>query len=361
MINNLVLKWDKFLVGSAVMLSVLGLGSIYSSSFYQQDFSDFYKQLSFLGLGLLFMAIISIFDYRQLKSNPYFVLLVYFLLLLALLGLLFVPAIRGSRRWYSFGLVSFDPMPFMALGLIILLAKFLSQRHAELHRFQYVFLSAFYTFWPALLIFLQPNLGGAIVFLMLWLGIILFAGIKSSHLVLLILSLLLVGLLIWSFGLRDYQKQRIVSFIGWQDDPLGASWNADQSRIAIGSGGIFGQGFLSGSQARYGFLPEAKTDFIFAAIAEEFGFLGSLIVFGLFGVIIWRLIRICFRSISNFGRFYCVGLIIFLTSSIFINVGMNLGILPVVGLPLPLVSHGGSYLLALYAGIGLALSIRRYG
>lgn len=361
MIKNLVLKWDRVLIGSAVLLTGLGLVGIYSASLYRGDFSDFHKQLIFFGLGLLLMAVVSCFDYRKLRNNPYFVLIVYGSLLVSLLGLFLVPAVRGARRWYSLGPISFDPMPFMALGLIILLAKFLSQRYAELHRFQYLALSGFYAFWPILIIFLQPNFGGASIFFLLWLGIVLFAGIKPTHLAGLILLLILIGGLIWSFGLADYQKQRVVSFLGWHDDPLGASWNIDQSRIAIGSGGIWGKGLLSGSQARHGFLPEAKTDFIFAVIAEETGLLGVVFLLGLFGLIVWRLLLIGFRSASNFGRLYCVGLIIFLTTSIFINIAMNLGLLPVVGLPLPLVSYGGSYLLAFYVGLGLALSVRRYG
>jgi len=361
MLRVLFSKWDKALIGATVSLTLLGAALIYSISFYRQDFTDFYKQLIFLGLGLILMLLVSLFDYRKLKNNSYFILIVYFLLLVSLLGLFLMPAVRGSRRWYAIGSINFDPMPFMAIGLIILLAKFLSQRHAELYRFQYFILSGFYAFWPILFIFLRPNFGGATIFFLLWFGMIIFAGIRPLHLVVLGLILLIAGSLIWSFGLEDYQRQRIVNFLGWQDDPLGASWNIDQSKIAIGSGGLWGKGFLSGSQARYGFLPEAKTDFIFSAIAEEFGLIGVLAVFGLFGLIIWRILITSFRTNGNFGRIYCVGLIIFLVTGIFINIAMNLGLLPVVGLPLPLVSYGGSYLLALYLGLGLVLSIRRHG
>lgn len=361
MLKALFSKWDKILIGATVSLTLLGIALIYSISFYRQDFTDFYKQLIFLGLGLVLMLLVSLFDYRKLKNNSYFILVVYFLLLISLLGLFLMPAVRGSQRWYAIGPINFDPMPFMAISLIILLAKFLSQRHAELYRFQYFILSGFYAFWPTLLIFLRPNFGGATVFFLLWFGMVIFAGIRPRHLVVLGLILLIVGSLIWSFGLEDYQKQRIVNFLGWQNDPLGASWNIDQSKIAIGSGGFWGKGFLSGSQARYGFLPEAKTDFIFSAIAEEFGFIGVLIVLGLFSLIVWRILVTSFRASGNFGRIYCVGLIIFLVTGVFINIAMNLGLLPVVGLPLPLVSYGGSYLLALYLGLGLVLSIRRHG
>lgn len=360
MIKTLFAKCDKILILAAVLLTFWGLASIYSTSFYHQDFSDFYKQLAFLGVGFSLMLAVSFFDYRKLKGNSCFVLIVYFLLLFSLAGLFLMPAVRGAHRWYPLGPISFDPMPFMAIGLIILLAKFLSQRHAELHRFQYLLLSGFYAFWPIILIFFQPNFGGAIVFFLLWFGIILFAGIKPAHLLILLLALAMVGTMVWSFGLESYQRQRVVDFLGWQDDPLGASWNINQSRIAIGSGQVWGKGFLAGSQARYGFLPEAKTDFIFAAIAEEFGFIGVLGLFSLFGLIVWRLLKICFRTVGNFGRIYCVGLIIFLVTSVFLNVAMNLGLLPVVGLPLPLVSYGGSYLVAFYLGLGLALSIGRH-
>jgi rod shape determining protein RodA len=360
MLNSLHLKLDKTLIIAAILLTFFGLASIYSASFYRQDFADFYKQVSFLVFGLLLMVATSLFDYRKLKNNSYSVLIIYFFLLVSLAGLFLMPAVRGSRRWYTIGSINFDPMPFMALGLIILLAKFLSQRYAELYRFHYFIVSGFYALLPLLLIFFRPNFGGATIFFLLWLGVVLFSGIRPLHLFILLLALLIIGSFIWSFGLEDYQRQRIVSFFGWQDDPLGSSWNVNQSRIAIGSGGFWGKGFLSGSQARYGFLPEAKTDFIFAAIAEEFGFAGVLSVFALFSLIIWRMLRICFRAIGNFGKIYCVGFIVFMLVSILINVSMNLGLLPVVGLPLPLVSYGGSYLLAFYLGLGLVLSIYRH-
>jgi len=360
MIKSLFSKCDRVLIIAAALLTIWGLASIYSTSFYRQNFGDFYKQFIFFGIGLILMLAVSFFDYRKLKGNSYFVLIVYFSLLLSLAGLFLMPAIRGAHRWYPLGFASFDPMPFMALGLIILLAKFLSQRHAELHRFKYLLLSGFYAILPIILIFFQPNFGGATVFFLLWFGIILFAGIKPSHLLMLLLILVIAGGLIWSFGFKPYQRQRVVDFLGHQDDPLGTSWNIDQSQIAIGSGQVWGQGFLSGSQARYGFLPEAKTDFIFSAIAEEFGFIGVLGLFSLFSLLVWRLLRICFRTVSNFGRIYCVGLIVFLATSVFLNVAMNLGLIPVVGLPLPLVSYGGSYLIAFYIGLGMALSICRY-
>jgi rod shape determining protein RodA len=186
----------------------------------------------------------------------------------------------------------------------------------------------------------------------------LISGIKIRHFLFLALCGLLIFLAAWAFVLKDYQKQRIITFINPQIDPKGISWSVNQAKIAIGSGGLFGKGLGRGPQAQYGFLPEPQTDFIFAAIAEEFGLVGIGILLALFSLLIWRITKIAILATSNFPRLFATGLAILLTFQIFIHIGMNLGILPIIGIPLPLISYGGSSLIATFIGLGVLQGIK---
>jgi len=229
-----------------------------------------------------------------------------------------------------------------------------------MYRLKHILLSGFYALVPVALIFIQPNLGSSLILVFLWVGILAISGIKLRHFLILVLCGLLVLVFSWFFLLKDYQKGRIISFFAPQVDPLGLSWNQSQAKIAIGSGGIFGQGFGKGSQLRYGFLPEPHTDFIFSAIAEEYGLAGILALFSLFLLLIWRIMKIALLAQSNFPRLFATGLAIVIFSQIFINIGMNLGVLPVIGIALPFVSYGGSGLIAMCMGLGILQSIKTH-
>jgi len=352
-------KIDWILIISALLLCAFGLLSIYSSSLGKNDFLNFKKQFIFIGIGILLMFILSFLDWRILRESPYFILILYFICLLLLLGLFFfAPLTRGVRGWYRTGSFSVDPIEFTKIVLIILLAKYFSMRHMEMYRLKHILLSGLYVLLPSVLIIRQPNLGSAMILIFLWVGVLIISGIKMRHFLVLILLGLLLILLGWNFFLKDYQRERIISFMAPQVDPLGASWSQEQAKIAIGSGGIFGQGFAKGSQTQYGFLPEPQTDFIFSAIAEEFGLAGMAIIFILFAILIWRIMRIAIFSQSNFPRLFASGLSIILIAEFFINVGMNLGILPVIGIPFPFVSYGGSGLIAAFAGLGILSNIK---
>lgn len=364
---------DWILIIAIFLLVSIGLLSIYSSSFGQGDFFNFKKQVIFFGLGIILMFFFSSFDWRVFRENPYLILILYFLCLVGLAGLFFfAPEIRGVRSWYKIGPVSIDPIEFTKIILVILLAKYFSMRHIEMYRIRHILLSGFYILLPITLIFFQPDLGSVLILLLLWMGILIISGIKLRHFLILILCGLLILILSWGFLLKEYQKERVISFITTQSiyraglaispiEPLGISWSQNQARIAIGSGGIFGQGIGSGSQTQYGFLPEPQTDFIFSAIAEEMGLIGVVILFLLFLILIWRIIKIAISSKSNFPRLYAVGLSIVLISQVFIHIGMNLGVLPVIGISLPLVSYGGSNLIALFAGLGILQNLRMQG
>jgi rod shape determining protein RodA len=307
------------------------------------------------------MIILSFFNWRILRENSYLILGLYFLCFLALAGLFFIaPEIRGIRAWYKIGFISLDPIEFTKIVLVILLAKYFSMRHIEMYRIRHILLSGFYVFLPAALIFRQPDLGSVFILIIIWIGILIISGIKLRHFLVLVIIFLSLAVLSWFFLLKDYQRERVISFIEPQFEPLGAGWSQNQAKIAIGSGGIFGEGFGKGSQTQYGFLPESQTDFTFAAIAEEFGLLGIAVLFILLVILIWRIMRIALLASSNFPRLFASGFILILISQIFIHIGMNLGILPIIGIPLPLISYGGSNLITTFIALGILQSIRTH-
>ncbi|MFH1643350.1 MAG: FtsW/RodA/SpoVE family cell cycle protein [Patescibacteria group bacterium] len=352
-------KFDWTLIGSAILLTIAGLISIYSSSVWQNDFLNFQKQLIFFAVALCLMFLFSFLDWRVLREGPYLILSLYFLACLALIGLFWLaPTIRGIRSWYKIGFLSIDPIEYTKIILIFLLAKYFSMRHTEMYRIQHIFLSGLYIALPFSLIFLQPDLGSALILLALWIGVLIISGIEVRHFFLLVLCFILLATFGWNNFLKDYQKLRILSFLTPQADPLGASWSQTQSKIAIGSGGIFGQGFCQGSQTQYGFLTEPQTDFIFASLAEEFGLFGVIVLLSLFLILIWRILKIAVEARNNFVRLFASGLSIIFLTEIFIHIGMNIGVLPIIGISLPLVSYGGSGLIAGFIAIGILQNMR---
>ncbi|MDP3996045.1 MAG: FtsW/RodA/SpoVE family cell cycle protein [bacterium] len=349
---------DWILITAAVLLVLIGLLSIYSSSVGREDFSSFKKQIIFFALGIFLMIFFCFFEWRTFRESSCLILVLYSFCVLSLVGLFFfAPEIRGVQRWYKVGPLSIDPVEFTKIVLIILLAKYFSMRHIEVYRVRHILLSGFYVSLPAAITFFQPDFGSIIVLGALWIGVLIVSGIKLHHFLILLLIFLLMFSLSWVFLMQDYQKERVISFVV-PADPLGAGWSQNQAKIAIGSGGILGQGLLNGSQTQYGFLPEPQTDFIFAAIAEEMGLVGVFILLLLFLILLWRIISIAISSQSNFPRLFSIGLAIVLITQIFINIGMNLGILPIVGLSLPLVSYGGSGLIVFLMALGIIQNIK---
>jgi len=353
---------DWLLIGTAVLLVAIGLVSLYSSSLARGDFSNFHKQIIFFAIGFFLMFLLSFFDWRALRDNPYLILTLYFICLAALAGLFFfAPEIRGVQRWYKIGELNIDPIEFIKLVLIILLAKYFSTRHVEMYQIRHILISGFYFLLPSALVFFQPDLGSVLILLALWGGILIVSGISFKRFLILVFCFLLIFAFSWNLALKDYQKARVLSFVQPQlADPLAIGWSQRQARIAIGAGGIFGQGIGSGSQTQYGFLSEPQTDFIFAAVAEEAGLVGTSIILFLLAILIWRISKIAFSAQTNFARIFASAFNILLISQIFINIGMNIGILPIVGIPLPLVSYGGSSLVATFLGLGILQSIKTH-
>jgi len=362
--NSLFLHFKRFdciLIVSALLLVSIGFISLYSSSVGSGSFLNFQKQAIFFLLALFLMIFFSFLDWRIFREDSRLILFLYFISCFALAGLFWLaPEIRGIKSWYKLGPLSIDPIEFTKIVLIILLAKYFSMRHIEMYKVRHIILSGFYVFLPAFLIFFQPDLGSVLILIALWVGILIISGIQVRHFLILVLCFLLVLIFGWNTLLKDYQKDRILNFFTPQLEPLGSGWNQAQSKIAIGSGGIFGQGFIKGSQTQYGFLPESQTDFIFAAIAEEFGLIGVSILLILFLVLIWRIIKIAIDSKSNFPRLFASSFSIILISQIFIHIGMNIGILPIIGISLPLVSYGGSSLISTFIALGILQSIKTH-
>lgn len=354
-----VKKIDWILIICSILLVAIGLLSIYSSSLGKKDFLNFKKQIIFLIISFLLMIFFSFFDWRIFQENSYLILLLYFLSLLGLAGLFFfAPEIRGIKGWYKIGPISIDPIEFTKIILIILLAKYFSMRHVEMYRIHHILISGLYVTIPSTLVFFQPDLGSVLILIILWVGILIISGIKIRHFLILSFFSLLILILVWSFFLKDYQKQRVISFFQPRIEPLGTSWSGIQTKIAIGAGGIFGQGIGRGSQVQYGFLPEPQTDFIFSAIAEEVGIFGIGTIFILLSLLTWRILKIAISSRNNFSRLFASGFTILLISQIFVHIGMNLGILPIIGIPLPLMSYGGSGLIINFVSLGILQSFR---
>ena len=351
------LDWKLFLTIFA--LAAISLLAIYSSCTVKGDFSNFYKQAGFFGVGFLLAIVLSFLDWRVFRENSYFILLLYFLCILLLIGVFFFAGeIRGTKSWYKIGEFSFDPVELTKFVLAMLLAKYFSKRHIEMYKIQHIFLSGFYAAIPVVLAALQPNIGSASLLLIVWLGILVISGIKIKHFLLICLGLVLAVVLGWNFFIHDYQKARITSFLFPQADPFGASWSQKQAGIAIGSGGLLGQGWLNGSQTHHGFLPEPQTDFIFSALAEEFGLAGVAVLILLFAYLFWRVLKIAIQAESNFARLFVFGFAIIIFAQMFINIAMNLGMAPIVGISLPFVSYGGSNLLFIFASLGIIQSIK---
>jgi rod shape determining protein RodA len=280
---------------------------------------------------------------------------------LALLALFVVGKVsHGAGSWLSFGAFSLEPADPAKLMLIILLAKYFSRRHIEIRNVRHILVSGFYAFVVFVLILVQPDLGSALIVLLIWVGMILVSGVSKKHLLIMAAIGLVACAGLWHFGLKDYQKARILNFVHPLADVQGTGYNAYQSTIAVGSGGFLGKGVGYGTQSRLKFLPEYQTDFVFAAFTEEWGFVGVLFLFFFFSILIWRIIRTAMSGATNFEILYGAGVAIYFIVHILINVGMNMRLLPVTGTPLPFASYGGSHIFTEFVALGILMGMRRY-
>lgn len=350
---------DLPLFATVVAISLLGALNLWGIA--GNDGLLFKKQVIFIVIGLSLMVTLSFFNYRYLKNSSLIVLGFYFISVFLLLLTFYSQSIRGVNSWIILGGLTFEPVELAKLMLIILMAKYFSQRHVHINDFRHIITIGIYFSLPFAIIFLQPDLGSSIIFLAIWMGMLIAAGINKRHLFLLISVGIVAGYSVWLFALQPYQKTRITSFLNPYSDPRGSGYNIIQSKVAIGSGHIFGKGIGKGSQINYGFLPEPHNDFSFASFVEQFGFVGITIVMIMILVIISRILYVGLRTFSNFGKLFAIGLVIFIGSHVFISSGVNVGLLPVTGLSFPFLSYGGSHLISLVIGLGILQSIKRYG
>jgi rod shape determining protein RodA len=342
-----------------ILLVAVGLLVVYSTSFKATrlaTLSDLWRQMVFAVVGLGAFIFMARTDYRTwYKLTPWLYGFMIFSLIYVVVA---SRAVLGAQRWIDLGFFQFQPSEFAKLVLIVVLAKFFSEHYDQMHRVKYLAISLAVVGMPMLLVMRQPDLGTALVLVAIWTAMALVSRVRKVHLVILAGA----GLALMPFmlaHLKSYQRDRLTIFLNPQVDPLGAGHNVIQSTITVGSGQIFGRGLAAGSQTQLNFLPSLAqhTDFIFAVLNEKMGFIGGTLVIGLFGILIYRALRIGYIAQDRFGLFVAVGVAAMVLFHVFINAGMNMGIAPVTGIPLPLVSYGGTALIVVMASLGLLESV----
>lgn len=355
---SLLARIDWALLAPALALSFLGLLTMHT---FGAGASLAPRQLLWLALGALVYFLLASLDLRLLRRTPVVLALYGVAFLLLALVLVASHAVMGAHSWFTFGGLSFQPADFAKLALISLLAKYLSRRHVAIGDFRHILISGAYAAALTLLILVEPDLGNAIIFGALWLGLMLLSGISKRHLAIIGAAGLAAALLLWFGGLHQYQRERILSFVNPASDIQGAGYNAYQAKIAVGSGELFGKGIGYGTQSKLRFLPEYQTDFIFAAFAEEWGFAGVALALALYGLLFARLLAIARGSATNFDAFFTLGALVLLAAHVVIHAGISLGLLPVTGTTIPFMSYGGSHLLLEFTLLGIVTSLARYG
>lgn len=357
--RRFITNFDWPLLGVACLLAIIGVLNLYSAGYSTADSTHntvYLRQLYWLGLSVIIMVMILSFDYRRMIGwAPY----IYAGSMIALIAVsLMGKTVSGSQRWLDLGILTFQPSEVAKLATVIMLASYFYHKDIKKgYRLRDLLAPAGIVLLPFILIAREPDLGTSLLLLFIFGSMALFIGIKRGA----VLTLLGFGLtsipVVWS-SLKVYQKKRLLSFIYPEKDPLGSGYHALQSKIAVGSGKILGKGYLEGSQSKLNFLPEQHTDFAFSVLAEEWGFMGSILLIALYLSLILLGLHVAMRSKEKFGTFLAFGIVVTVFWQLVINVGMNLGLMPVVGIPLPLISYGGSSTITTLAGIGLLLNIQ---
>lgn len=348
---------DWFLIAAVLAISLLGLVTMRS---FSAENSFFEKQIVWICIALGGFFVATIPDYGFLRRTPIIVGLYTSVLLLLAMIFAFGAIVKGSQNRFDLGLFAVQPADPAKLVLVLLLSKYFARRHIEIAHIRHILVSGAYAFAMFVLVFLQPDFGSAITILSIWFGLVLVAGLSWKHLLTLVVAGMLVFTALWNWGLHPYQKQRILTFLHPLADIRGTGYNAYQSTVAVGSGELTGKGIGYGTQSKLQFLPEFQTDFIFAAYAEEWGFVGVILLYGLFIIVIIRILAIAMHGSDNFDTLIASGIAIYFTSQFVVHVGMNMGLLPITGTTLPFMSYGGSHLLTEYVCLGLLMGLRRH-
>lgn len=346
------------LAAIALALSLLGVLTMHP---FGEAASLAPRQLAWIGLGLVAYAVLAVSDMHIIRRTSVIVAGYLAALLLLAALLVFAHPVQGAKAWFTFGAFSFQPADFAKIALIALLAKYFSRRHVEIRHLRTLILSGVYAGLIIGLILVQPDLGTAAILGAVWFGLVLVSGISKKHLAIVFVLGAVSAAGLWFFGLHDYQRTRIVAFLNPAADIRGAGYNAYQAVVAAGSGELFGKGIGYGTQSKLRFLPEYETDFIFAAFAEEWGFVGVSLVLLLYGLLLYNLLSIAQRAATNFDAFFTIGVALLFLAHVFIHAGINLGLLPVTGTTIPFMSYGGSHILMEFASLGIVASLARHG
>ena len=357
-VQSIIRSVDWYLFSIIFIIISLGVLTVFPGV-DAESLDIFYKHLVFSLLSLIVIPFFAAIDYSFLNGKGVSFLL-YIVSILLLAGLnFFGPEINNATSWFIIFGFSIQPVDFIKIALIIILARYFATRHVNIQHFRTLITSGLFLLPIVLLVYLQPDLGSATVLVTIWLVIIITSGIPIRYFLALSAMFLVVASLSWVFLLQDFQKERIVSFLSPQSDLTGIGYNAFQSKVAIGSGELFGKGVAEGTQSKLLFLPEYQSDFVFAAFAEEWGFVGVALLFSLFIILLLRLIHFSLKGRTNFETLFIIGVVASFFSHIFIHMSVNVGLLPVTGITLPLMSHGGSHLISEYIMLGMAMSMYR--
>ncbi|MDD3480610.1 MAG: rod shape-determining protein RodA [Patescibacteria group bacterium] len=360
--KNLIFRFfknfDWLLFASTILLCALGLAVLYSATTEYTLGSIAVKQTINMGIGIIALLLFSRLDYRLFKSYSGIMYLATILMLLAVP--VFGFEVNEAQSWIDLGFFQFQPSVLALLFMIIILAKYFAEHYEDMGKIREIIKSGIYMAIPTALVALQPDFGTAFTFVFVWGVMILASNAKRIYLLVLgILGLASIPAL-WIF-LADYQKDRLTTFLNPTADPMGAGWNVNQAMIAIGSGQMWGRGLGHGTQSQLNFIPEKETDFVFASLAEEMGFIGVTVLLTLFLVLFYRGIKIAVLARDFFGTYLAIGLLAMLFVHVIVNVGMNMGLMPVTGIPLPFISAGGTAIIVNLVAIGILESIyRRY-
>lgn len=339
-----------------IAFTCIGLVNLYSSS-YHTGLAPFKKQLIWVFVGILCMIAISFVNYNLL--NKYSLHIFFLSVILLILVLIIGKEVSGSKSWIPIGPFTLQPSEFVKLSIVLAIARFYHNDFEDgPFSLRDLIKPIAFTLALSILVLMQPDLGTAIIIILVSGTIFIFMGIKRKSLLLILLTLLVLSVPTWNFFLKGYQKDRILTFIDPSIDPLGTGYNSIQSQIAVGSGKVFGKGFMSGSQSQLRFIPAQQTDFAFSVLAEEWGFLGSTISIALYFLLILCILDTASSAKDKFSMLVALGIAALFFWHTVINVGMVLGLLPVIGVPLLLFSYGGSSVLTSFIGIGIVLGIK---
>ncbi len=350
-------RYDWILFVTVLLLVSIGLAEIYSVALGRDEgnFLNFKKQIFFIVFGLILMIIFSLIDYHIWRSFSNYIY-VFGIILLGTV-LIWGQTVRGTKGWFGFGFFGLQPVEFAKVILILFLAKYFSNIPLKTSQLKYLLISSFFSLIFVLLVLLQPDFGSALILFTIWFFLSIVAGFKKRYFIIIGLIVVILFGIGWNFYFQDYQKQRIKTFLNPTFDPLNQGYNVKQAIIAVGAGRIIGRGIGFGSQSQLKFLPESQNDFIFAVIAEELGFMGVSLLLLLFGIFFYRCLKNASQINNDFGVFFILGGMGLIFVEMFINIGMNIGLLPVVGISLPFLSYGGSAIISKLIMIGIMESI----